>query len=591
MENFSDYRFYDCEVFSHDYFFVFMNIDKSIDKIFKFPIDSNELKHYIKFKTLVAYNNYSYDDYILSAAMQDVKAEDMKTISDRLINGYESYVQLDTNINSLDCMRQLISFPSLKMLEGNLGQNIYESPIPFDLDRKLTDSEYKMALDYCCNDVKAAIDVFKLRYNSYFVPRNYLYNLLIQQKPNKDSFYTKRSNTTTMSTHLLTDKATEQWSKCRINPREYDKVPQEVSSNWLKVNFNGELPKKSVKYTDFDCNLVFGSGGLHGVPVEKRNKYNDVNVLDVASMYPNLLINLNALEDSTEQFTEIVKTRLKAKREGDKVTAEALKLIINSTYGLLGAKYGNLTNVLASRTTCFSGQIALYDLCKKLYENGNKIINVNTDGVFFTGSNFDWVKKEWEQEYNLELELDHFDHLYQKDVSNYVAWDTGGKHIKAKGGDVRSYNDYANPDEWKATGISWQSNNSLRILHKCLVNKIVYNTSCIDTIYDNLDNPILFQIILKANKTKTLTGMTVDEKGNVLAQRVNRVFATTLKHGRFYKQNIDGCKINFSDLPQNCYLFNDDLSRLQNFKDIVDIGYYQNMANKRLEQWNITEWA
>lgn len=568
-----------------------MNINKEVDRIFKYPLDRTELKKYIKYKTLVGYNNYSYDDYILSAAIKGENAEEMKLISDRLIKGYESYVTLDTDIDSLDCMRQIISFPSLKMLEGNLGQNIYESPISFDLDRKLTESEYKEVLDYCCNDVKATIDVFKLRYDSYFVPREYLYNLLVEQKPEKESFFTKRSNTTTMTTHLLTDFPTPKWSKCRINDKDYETVPQEVSDNWTKVDFNGDLPKKSVKYTDFECNLVFGSGGLHGVPVEKRNRYDDVNVLDVASMYPNLLINLNALEDATEQFTEIVKTRLKAKREGDKVTAEALKLIINSTYGLLGAKYGNLTNVLASRTTCYAGQIALYDLCKRLYENGNKIINVNTDGVFFTGNNFDWLKKEWEQQYNLELELDHFDHLYQKDVSNYVAWNSGGKHIKAKGGDVRSYNDYANPEAWTATGISWQSNNSLRILHKCLVNKIVFNTSPIDTLYDNLDNPILYQILLKANKTKTLTGLTVDEKGNVLDQRVNRVFATTLERGRYYKQNVEGCRINFSDLPQNCYLFNDDLSKMTNFKDIVDIGYYQNMANKRLKQWGLEEYV
>lgn len=56
----------------------------------------------------------------------------------------------------------------------------------------------------------------------------------------------------------------------------------------------------SITINEFGNEIVFGWGGLHGAPVGV-NTYKDVKLLDVASMYPNIIININALGEYTKK--------------------------------------------------------------------------------------------------------------------------------------------------------------------------------------------------------------------------------------------------------------------------------------------------
>ena len=56
--------FYDIEVYKYDAFVVFKDINKNTLRIFH--NDFEELRDFIKGKTLVGYNNYFYDDLVLT---------------------------------------------------------------------------------------------------------------------------------------------------------------------------------------------------------------------------------------------------------------------------------------------------------------------------------------------------------------------------------------------------------------------------------------------------------------------------------------------------------------------------------------------
>lgn len=247
---------------------------------------------------------------------------------------------------------------------------------------------------------------------------------------------------------------------------------------------------------------------------------------------------------------------------------------------------------MAALSVCIFGQIALYDLCVRLYYAGYTLININTDGVAFNGGDDDSfleVKEDWEEDYGLELELSEFEMWYQKDVNNYVAVDRNG-YIKVKGAEVNHYFDpidyLDDPLNLKA-GVNWTSTNTKGIINKCIVNKLVHGTDFVDTCLDNLDYPILFQYVLQAGNTYLGT---VDEYGQYY-QKVNRVFATkdgvTLRKIKEL-ENKKGEKVKslqyFPNAPENMFVYNGDLRDFKNFRDIVDVDFYVDLAEEKYDK-------
>jgi hypothetical protein len=181
------------------------------------------------------------------------------------------------------------------------------------------------------------------------------------------------------------------------------------------------------------------------------------------------------------------------------------------------------------------------------------------------------VQGEWERVYNLSLELDEFDRWIQKDVNNYVAVGKDG-HIKTKGGDCNKYHED-----------KLFSNNNARIIHKALVDNLLFDIPVSKTVREHLDEPVLYQYILKAGRT--YLGV-VDQDGNEY-QNVNRVFATKSDTGvRLFKKRADGGLVNFPDMPDNMLVWDGEVSDLApTFREVVDISHYCKVTEKKLEGW------
>lgn len=586
MTHTEDLLFYDIEVYKYNSFVVFKDIDKNTIGFFSNKDGFKGLQEFIQGKTLVGYNNNHYDNKILYKMAQpypedmyDVKQYQIKQLNDKIIAGNGKNERTVPN-KTYDCFQQIdIGFPSLKKIEGNIGKMILETDIGFDIDRELTDEELQTEIDYCSYDVSMTVDVYKEREANYFEIKEQLIDLL----GNKRAL---NWNTTTIATNiLLQKKQTSMWSTFLTRlPDGYLKgIDPQIVEMWSAF----KPKKKSFTMEDFDNEIEFGFGGLHSVHKNIKD-VKDVKLLDVASMYPHIILNIKALpQEALQKYENILNERIQIKHK-DKKKSDALKLVLNSVYGNLKNKYSPLLNEQAAVGVCVYGQVALYTLAKRLSETCT-IIQMNTDGCAFTSNSDEYLKvwSDWEQEFNLTLEEDKFDRLIQKDVNNYLAITPDGT-IKVKGGDVSRYHEDA---KFK--------NNNARIIDIAIVDYLVYGVPVLETLKKNTDKPHLYQYILQAGRTYKGT---YDSNGDKL-QKVNRVFAMKQKTAEPYvlykvKENVDEetkevieSYNRFPDMPNNMMIFNDEVynengtSNVTDFVKNVDINHYYQIINKKLERW------
>jgi DNA polymerase family B len=553
-----DLLFYDIEVYGQDAFVVFKDINKKLKRVFH--NNFFHLRDFIDGKILVGYNNYHYDDKILQYMLDLKTPEQIKWLNDQIIVE-KSEVRFigKKKFRSLDCMQQIdVANPSLKKIMGNFGRMILESSIPFSIETKLTAAQFDEALFYCMNDVDTTIDVYKKRVKSYFQPKISLVEMLGKEDAMK-------WNTTTISANLLLQKPLPKWAYIRIEEWMLQLVPAEVKELWL------EKEAGNVNIQAFNNDIQFGFGGLHGAhrSIKKAEK---VKLLDVTSMYPNIILLLNCLGYASAKYRKILEDRIAAKRQKNFTLADALKLILNSVYGNLNNKYSLLYNPKAAASVCMYGQIALYDLCSRISPYC-EIININTDGVAFIPEHDGYIAayKEWENDFKLQLEEKEYDLFLQKDVNNYIAVKPSG-NLECKGGDVNRFEEDA-----------LFKNNNARILDIALVEKLVNGTDITETLMKHLDQPHLYQYILKAGNTYQGT---CNETGELLETKVNRVFAAKNEGCCLYKKRHDNGLVRFADAPMNMHLFNQDCADLENFEKIVDLNHYYQILIKRLERWN-----
>ena len=241
---------YDIEIYEEDAFVVFKNLDKSIYAIFH--NDFTGLRELVHTSTIFGYNNYFYDDIIVSAMMDCWTPVQLKRLNDDLIVRREKKYP-SKHIHSLDCFQQIdVSKPSLKKIEANKGVSIEESPIPFDIGRKLTPAEYEKALGYCCYDVDQTIDIFFDRFEEYFLVKKMLVDMKPSLPPNA-----YRWNTTTLSANVLVDKPTTKWSTIRVPEELLELVPIDVRHMWETKE------KGTMTIREFDNDIAFAFGGQH----------------------------------------------------------------------------------------------------------------------------------------------------------------------------------------------------------------------------------------------------------------------------------------------------------------------------------------
>lgn len=559
-------NFYDFEVFLKDWLVVIINpVEKSETVIINDPEKLREYYENHKSEIWIGYNSRQYDQYIMKGILCGF---DPKKVNDWIIlegKGGWSFSPLFHRIPFYN-YDVIVGFHGLKTLEGFLGSNIKETSVPFDIDRKLTESEIAETVKYCRHDVEQTIEVW-IRNKSDFdaqmglikmfnLPLKYISKTKVQlsaivlgavKRPHNDEFDISIPDT------LRIEKYSEvvDWYRNPVN-MDY--------SMKLEVDVAG-VPH------------LFAWGGLHGA-IDKYSGVGHYVMMDVASLYPSLMIEYDYQSRNIEdpnKYREIRDMRIKYKHEKNPLQAP-LKIVLNGTYGAMKDKNNNLYDPRQANNVCVAGQLLLLDLIEHL-EPHCQIIQSNTDGILIKLNSIDDfeliddIAWEWEQRTRLTLEFDQYHKVYQKDVNNYVLVDYDGK-MKSKGKYVKKLSDL---------------DYDLPIVNKAMVDFMVDGVVPEQTIGDCEDLKE-FQKIVKIS-SKYWKGL---HNGEYLSDKTFRVFASSDPgDGTIFKIKTPGANPEkFADTPEKCFIDNGSMEGVK-VPEKLDRQWYVDLTYKRLEQFGV----
>lgn len=385
--------FFDCEVYPN-LFVVCWKYHGSSTVVQMVEPTSAEIENLLKFK-LVGFNNRGYDNHILYARSLGATTEELYRLSQRII------VEKDNNakygpawgISYADVYDFSVKKQGLKPWEIELGIPHVEMDIPWD--EPVPENKVAQVIEYCCNDVNALESVFD-HLKQDFAARQILADL---------SGYSVNHSTRQHAIRIMFG-----------NERDPQKkfVYTDLSEMFPGYEFNEFTKTGKSTYRG----EVVGEGGyVYAEP----GMYENVALLDIASMHPTSIEELNLFGPYTSTFSEIKNARLSIKhadealarsdfelaekhlndartalggklaqyievgRDGSTLQAlsDALKLVINSIYGYTSAKFANpfrdprnKDNIVAKR-----GALAMIDIKNAVQEQGFTVAHIKTDSI------------------------------------------------------------------------------------------------------------------------------------------------------------------------------------------------------------------
>lgn len=184
-----------------------------------------------------------------------------------------------------------------------------------------------------------------------------------------------------------------------------------------------------------------GVGGLHsldGPAIYRSTPTEKLIDLDVTSYYPSIVINEKLNPRQLPHFAEDMRIlrdrRVKAKIEGNKAIANALKIVVNAAFGKLNDVWSPLRSVPDAMRVTLNGQLYLLMLIEQLYVVGAEILSANTDGVTIRWKGDEAVLKlavqAWENATGFDLERTDYTVYARRDVNNYCAASADGVKVK-----------------------------------------------------------------------------------------------------------------------------------------------------------------
>lgn len=580
--------FYDFEVFKYDWLVVIIDMTEKKEHVIINDQEALEAIHKAHINDIwVGFNSLHYDQYILKGILCGF---DPKRINDFIIvknNPGWKFSSLLRNVPLINYDVMLNLDRGLKWFEGSMGNNIKESSVPFDIDRKLTQEELDETVKYCRHDVEQTIEIF-LQRKEEFDGRMGLVKLacsgggldltlLSKTKPQLSAII--------LDAHKVPDRGDEfdidfpstmnirkytnvvDWYKDPENRKYYIIVPGRKKAQQNKL----ETMVAGVPHT-------FAWGGVHGAREHYHARGYFLN-MDVASLYPSLMIQYNLHSRNIadpQKFVDIYHQRLELKKKKDPLQA-VLKIVLNSTYGVMKDKNNALYDPLQANRVCVYGQLLLLDLIEHL-ESRCEIIQSNTDGVLVKmpdGLNedewFNWVDDvafEWEQRTGLQLEFDEYREVFQKDVNNYIVIAADG-HYKSKGAYVKELSNLDNGD--------------FPIINHALTEYMVHGTPIEQTVFE-CDELKPFQMVAKITSLYDC----ILHGSRKIKEKCIRVFASSMdSDAGVQKVSVrTGKPEKIANSPEHCFLFNEEVNGVR-CPAKLDKQWYVNTAQERLKGFGV----
>lgn len=578
---------YDIETLSN--VFTYTAIDRDSDEVVKFVIwkEKNELYdllvHLNNCSGQIGFNNINFDypviHYIIQERNKLVQLDGdkiakliYKKAQSVISQEYSAIRESEVIIPQLDLFRiwhydNKARMTGLKKLEIAMNfPNVQD--MPYSHDHKIkTEKEVEEILDYNLNDVEATkvfytktTDKLNLRKGLSKKYRMDCYNFP-DSKIGEQLMLKLYCHYTQQSEDEIKRKRTHRklfkFAECIPHYIKFTTPEFNQLLDYLKGIEVTEL-KESFKYS-FDYNgftFDLGTGGIHGCIKPGVYKSTDSQIIvdaDVASLYPSLAITLNLYpEHLGEQFSKIyeegiVKPRLEAKKNGDKVMADGFKLSANSVYGKSNSEYSFLYDPLYTLKTTLAGQLALCMLSEMLMTRVPELtmLQINTDGLTVSipveHKRLYWnICQEWEEQTKLVLEYIAYSQMIIRDVNNYIA-------VSQKDGKVK-YKGTFKPNHEMIKDGEYHKSLSQGIVSLAIADYFLKGIPVEQTIKESKD---IYLFCKTFNATHGWSCETVDSKGNIKTQqKTNRYYISNngetfrkLKDDRIIEIEAGGTKV------------------------------------------------
>lgn len=596
---------YDLEIYFNFASATFINLKTKEERIFvfnhnNFPI--SELRDFIinEVSSLVGYNSQSYDDTILEFILQyrgdqnDINKElyllSQEIINNEVLTKRVQQLRWNRSFKGIDLIRVMFSSKlrkGLKQVAINMKHHrIQDLPIPFD--QAIEDCQIPLILDYNRNDTIITAKLF------YKV----LSDLKLREEINRVYEVDVISESDTGIAKKILNKQYAQASGQEYRDfkelRTYhgDIKLSEIIDPRVEFKDRGliylleRLKRQSIsRTTEFSEEVKIGGythtlakGGLHiNSPsmIYKKDEVYSLIDADVGSFYTSIISGLELFPAHLDKgcflatVRGLTKDRLEAKAKGDTIRANALKISINSIYGLLGSEYYFLFDEKMLYTVTINGQLFLLELIDQLISAGIEVIYSNTDGITSKVRKdqeelYYQICQSWMDKYKFNLEYEKFEKMILKDVNNFLFITEKGK-LKKKGSFV--------------TDISLKTGFAYPVVPLAVENYFINHIPVEDTIKNHTD---IYDYCISQksdNKFMNQFHQVVDGEYKVTdVQKTLRYFVSTDGGSLFKVDKLKPSRRISYESGEKVTLFNDYFQG--DYK--VNYQYYINEANKMI---------
>ena len=461
--------FYDVEVFPN-LFLVNWKIEGEGKPVVRMiNPTSAEIEELMRFR-LVGFNCRRYDNHILYARLMGYTNEQLFSLSNRIINGSANcFFGEAYNVSYTDVYDFCSKKQSLKKWEIELGIHHQELGLPWD--QPVPEEMWTKVAEYCDNDVIATEAVFNAR-KADFTARQILADV---------AGMTVNDTTNSLTTKIIfgnNRKPQDQFNYRFMGDVTPDCEPWTITEDMVLYDHLGDenftLFNKDGKpvfpgYTFEGGKSIYRGEevGEGGYVYAEPGMYSNIALLDIASMHPSSIVAEELFgPEYTKRFNDILQVRIAIKhKEFDKAKkmlngalakyltdeaaaadlAQALKIAINSVYGLTSASFDhpfrdnrNKDNIVAKR-----GALFMVNLKHEVQRRGFIVAHIKTDSIKIPDATPEIIQfvMDYGKQYGYNFEHEAtYDRMCLVNDAVYIAKYKDGKHA----------------GEWTATGTQFQ---------------------------------------------------------------------------------------------------------------------------------------
>lgn len=381
--------FFDVEVFKNLFVICWKRQGPGYTPVKMINPKPEEIEKLLRYR-LVGFNNRKYDDHILYAALMGYSTQQLYKLSNRIINDHTGFFGEAYNLSYTDIYDFAAKKQSLKKWEIELGIHHQELGLPWD--EPAPEELWDKVAEYCCNDVVATEAVFD-HLQGDFTAREILADLAgmsVNDTTNQLTtriIFGKERHPELVYTDLATGKAS--------NPAyQNDKVINAFPGYEFVL---GDDNKMHNMFRGVDLGM---GGYVHSEP----NIYRNVALLDIASLHPHSIKAMNVFGKFTQNFVDLMDARMFIKHGdydavrhmfGGKLVkylqdestaaqlAQALKIAINSVYGLSAANFDNPFRDIRNKNNIVAlrGALFMKTLQDEVVKRGFTVAHIKTDSI------------------------------------------------------------------------------------------------------------------------------------------------------------------------------------------------------------------